>query len=383
MLESYFDAIGRFGPFEWILTGLLGTVFLLKMIFLFLFTGRGLFRKQKAGKGNQPVSLILTLRNEEENLGTYLPAVLETLPRECEVVAVDDFSQDGSLTVLGMMKEKYKNLRLSALSQETRYSEKLAQNIALKAAQNEWVLVIPPSVAEAGSRWINSVSSRLNGKKEIVVNYSNLNPANGFFHILYRAECFWQQVRSFGFIMNGLPYVNFEENVAFRKENYFRSGGFGKKVKEPYANLELLINSFMKRRNTEIHFSRDAALRKKMPVGRHTFFELIQKEIRIRKFLPFFRRFILFIESLLHLLYLPLFVLAFFVLTEFWPVWLALLVIHLTAFSFIIKILLNRLNERNLFLSSFMVGLMMPWFKFFYQGYFIRNSRRQKWKSKR
>ncbi len=383
MLESYFDAIGRFGPFEWVLTGLLGSVFLLKMIYLFLFTGRGLFRKSKGGRGNSPVSLILTPRNEEENLAAYLPAVLEILPRECEVVAVDDFSQDGSLTILGMMKEKYKNLRLSALFQETRYSEKLAQSIALKAAQNEWVLVIPPSIAEAGSRWISSVTSRLNGEKEIVVNYSNLKPGKGFFHRLYRAECFWQQVRSFGFIINGLPYVNFEENVAFRKENYFRTGGYGKRVKEPYANLELLINSFIKRKNTGIHFSADAALRKEMPVGRHTFFELIQKEIRIRRFLPFFRRFILAFERLLHLLYLPVFVLAFFALTEFWPVWLALLVIHLAAFSFIIKILLNRLNERNLFLSSFMVGLMMPWFKFFYQGYFIRNSRRQKWKNKR
>jgi len=311
-----------------------------------------------------------------------LPSVLLLNNSGFEVVAVDDFSQDSSFTVLGVLKCKHKNLRFSSLNQETRYSEKMAQNIALKAARHDWVMVIPPSVNGVDSRWLSTISSRLGNNNEVVVNYSNLKANGRLYNILYRSESFFQQLKSFGFILNGLSFINFEENVAFKKEKYFEAGGFKQKINEPYANLELIINTFINKKKTHIIFSSSTVLRKEIPVNRIHFMELIKKELHVRKHLPFLKKFIIVAERIVTLLFLPVSVLVFLFIPELLLVLVVLLIAYLFAFSLIIKISLDRLNERKLFLSSLIVGMLMPYFKLVYQVYFYYFSRKRKWRSK-
>lgn len=383
MFESFFNALNQLYPFEWVLPGIWFVSFLLKTGFLIFFYGRTIFKKEKAPENSASVSFILTFRNEEQNLRNNLPAILTSKTSNFEVVAVDDFSQDNSLAELGVLKQKYKNLRISALNQETRFSEKMAQNIALKAAKHEWVMVIPPSISGISPQWPAHISSRLNNGSEVVLYYSTLESQDGLFNLLYRAECFFQQLKSFGYILNGLPFLYFEENVAFRKENYFRKGGFGKKVKEPYANMELVINSFIKKNSADIYFSSDTTLRKKIPVNLSNFLELVKKEARIRKHLPFLPRFFLAFEQMISLFFFPYTVVLLLIFMELWVIFIVLIIVYIGSFSFIIKISLNRLNERNLFLPSLLVGLLMPYFKTLCQIYWNFCYRKQKWKSKK
>ncbi|MFW5774464.1 MAG: glycosyltransferase, partial [Tangfeifania sp.] len=246
---------------------------------------------------------MLTYRNEEENLRKYLPLLLASAKAGSEVVAVDDYSQDNSLSVLGVLREGHSNLKVSSLNQETRYSEKMAQNIALKAASNNWVMVAMPSQKVNAPEWLSAISSAITDEKEVVVNYSNVKTRKGFFQLLYRNERFFQQLKSFGFILNRLPYLNFEENVAFRKEKYFEAGGFGRHVKENFANLELVLNDFIKKKKTALNFTPETAMQMEINVSKPDYFELLKKDARIRKKLSSFKRFILFCEKILTLLF--------------------------------------------------------------------------------
>jgi glycosyltransferase involved in cell wall biosynthesis len=383
MVESLLAAFARLHLNEWVIISIFFGIYLWKIIYLFLFTGRVLFLKKPEADGYNPVSLLLAFRNEEENLKKNLAPLFASVKPDSEVVAVDDFSQDNSLSVLGVFKSNWNNLKISSLPQETRYSEKMARNIALKAARNEWAMVIPPAVSSTGKNWGEVISTSNGIEKNVVVNYSNLVHTGKFFNLLYRSECFFQQLKSFGFILNGLSFINFEENVAFRKSKYFEAGGFGQRVKEPFANLELVINTFITKNNSEINFTHNTAIKKELQVTCGHFTDLLKKEMHIRNYLPVGKRLVLFTERILTLVFLPFAITLFFLFVDLWPVFSFLLIVYFTAFSFIIKILLKHLNESKLFLSSLVYALIMPYLKFVYQGFLFLHRGNQKWKSKK
>ncbi|MCD6355449.1 MAG: hypothetical protein J7L95_07865, partial [Prolixibacteraceae bacterium] len=311
-----------------------------------------------------------------------LPGVLAIQNAPFEVVAVDDFSQDNSLSVLGVLKEKTGKLTVSSLSQETRFSEKLAQNIGLKGAKKNWVMIIPPTLTDYGDEWLKFISERLENNRTVVVNYSNVTPARNFFNHLFRIENFLLQWKSMGYILNGLPFVYNEENVAFRKEKYFETGGYGKYIKEPFANLELLINRFIRKRTTTINFSDHSAIRHSVEVGKKEYFELLKKSFRIEKHLSFIKRVVLFFDEFTKILLLPVTVVAVVSFFQLWPFFAGLFGLKILLQLVIIKVALNRLNERKIFISSFLYDGVMPYFKIVYRWAFNRRRRKQKWKNK-
>jgi glycosyltransferase involved in cell wall biosynthesis len=382
MFDTIRDFLSQLQNHEWLVLIVFGVIFMTRLLYL-IFTGEILFVRNNVKGEPQALSFILTFRNEEQNLRKNLPAVLNIDEDNFEVVAVDDLSTDNSMIVLGALKERYKRLRYSSLSQETWFSVKMAQNIALKAAKNRWVMVIPPSICEYSDSWISTVSSSVTEKSDVVVNYSNVKHDGTFYNLLYRIEFFSQQFRSFGLILNGFPYIVSEDNIAFRKDRYFLSGGYREKVKESYANLELIVNSFIKKKNVSLVLSPKTIILRNEVISRINFYDLLKKEIQIRKYLPFSRRIIITLEEYTGCLFLPVAVISFIFLPELWVLLLAILGLTAILKMFIIKKALSRLKEHKLFLTSLIYGVFFSCYKLFFRFYYNYYRRRKKWKSKR
>jgi len=87
--------------------------------------------------GNEPVSIIICARNEEENLKKFLPSVLTQDYGDYEVVVVNDCSEDGSYIILGDYIAKYPHLRVSTITKDPKFThnKKFAQFIGIKAAK--------------------------------------------------------------------------------------------------------------------------------------------------------------------------------------------------------------------------------------------------------
>jgi hypothetical protein len=383
MADNIVNSFMSLQTHEWVLLLIFSLLFFLRTIYLIFFTGRILFIKSKNSDLKEPLSLIMALRNEESTLSVSLPPLLSISDADYELIAVDDFSSDNSLTVLGALKEKYERLRFSALSQETWYSVKMAQNVAIKAAKFSRVMLIPPTLSKFKPQWLSEISAKTGGDKEVVISYSNIQHDGTFFNMLYRIEYFLQQIRSFGFIISGLPYVISEENVAFKKYRYFTAGGYRNKVNELYANLELIINSFIKKRNTQIIFSGNTAVYKDEKITRRNYFDLLKKEIRISRYLPFSRRITLSLEEISSCSFIPVAVVLLVVTPELWPVTGVMLLIPAILRMFIIKKAISHLHESKLFLSSLIYALLLPCFKLTYRFYYNHNSRRKGWKSRK
>lgn len=366
-----------------VLLSAFGVLFLVRLLYLYIFTGRVLFRKKAKNietDGN-PISLILTVRNEEDNLKNNLPKILSLDNVDFEMVVVDDFSQDNSYLVLGLLRDRYKRLTISTLNQETKYSVKLAQNIAIKASKNQWVLNVPVSLAEVDDEWLNSFSQVIVDDKNVVIGYSTVAKNKGFFNLLTRIENYFSYIKSAGYILNRIPFVYSEENIAFKKEKYFEIGGYGQKVTEHYANLELVINSFIKKKNTTVLFNKESLIRKTEIVKRADYFEILKKNIRIESNLSPTKRVILFLDELAKLLFLPTAALVIVLLPELWIVFASLLGFIFASYLFIIKITQNRLNERKIFIPSLVYSFLMPYYKILYRWYFKRRSK-NRWKNR-
>ena len=360
------------------------SIYLLLFILRWILTGRFLFFKSKINNetSDNSISFISALRNEETKIRNNLAQFLSTQAGTFEMVVVDDFSQDNSYTELGLLREKHKNLILSSLTQETRNSYKLAQNIALKAAKNNWVVVIPAGVQPLSNTFASHSANFLSDEKSVILQYANAEPKKKWANKLYRIERFFLQLKSFGFSALGLPFVYFEENVAFKKHKYFELGGFGGEMNEPYANLEIIINKFITRKNKGFNLTNESILHETAEIGKNDYFELLKKSFRIERRLPFHKKFFVFTIDFLHMVYLPFLVFVGIRFFEIWIILSLLLFIRIINDLLIIKVLQNRLNERKLFLSSLVYELLIPYFKFYYRIKFRRQSRNQKWRSK-
>ncbi len=66
---------------------------------------------------------------------------------------------------------------------------------------------------------------------------------------------------------------------------------------------------------------------------------------------------------------------------DLWPLITTLICINAIAQVLIIKIILNRLNERKIFIPSLVYGLLVPYYKLFFRWHFSRKSRKQKWRN--
>ncbi len=379
-MEPLQNVVLRGHPIDWALIILFGFLFLFHLAYILIVTRRAAYHKNPPADNILPVSLLLVVKNEEENLSKNLKPFLIENKGDYEVVAVDNFSQDESLSVLNALQGEHPRLKITSLKQYTPHSEKMAHNIALKAAKHQWVILIPPSADLPKTQWLTEVSSRLNSSNVTVVNYSNLAPQKGFFNLLYRVEYFFQQIKSFGFITNRAPFVVSQENVAFQKMQYFEVGGYRGKISEPFANLELVINSFIRKRPVSLILSPDTSIQRKEDVRWKDYLELIKKEIYIRKHLPRGIRFLLVLYEWANLLFAPVAAVLVIRIPDVWPFVTGAIIGLIVCNLVIIKKLLSRLQEFKLFLPSFLIALFLPFFKIAFRIYYLGYGKKKEWK---
>jgi len=382
MIQTLYNSLANLHSFDLVLALIFTVLFIIRMLYLFLFTGRILFQKKIKQLTPAPLSLIYTVRNEATRLKNNLVPVLSINDTDFEVIVVDDFSQDNSFQVLGLLRGRSDRLKVSTLHQETRFSTKMAQNLALKAAGYDWILTVPISYENATSEWVSGISNALDNNKTVVVSYCSAQSSGGFINRIYRIESYLSFTKSVGYILNNYPFVYSEENVAFQKKKYFEIGGHGLKITEPYANLELLINFFIRKKTTTILFQSDTAIKKTEDLIWNDYLDILKKSLRIEKHLSARKKAALAFDEFTKLLFPPAIAAVLILLFDLWPIIAALLLIMFIARLFIIKITQNRLKERKIFISSLIYDLIIPYIKLFYRWYFNNRRQKQKWKVK-
>ena len=355
-------------------------VFLIQLYFLLGYYLRlARHRDGDPVQNSNRISIILSVRNEEQHIREILDKFKEQQFEDYQLLVINVHSEDNTDGILNVLAETNPKLKVTSLSQETQFSEKQIINIGLKGASSPWIVLLTSSTGEINPAWLATMNGLLEPETDLIIGYTNIERLKGFRNLICRLERFNQFMISGAWTLAGKPFVFNEDNVLFKKSMYFDTLGFRHKMNRNFANLELIFNENMKKGRVKLTINPDLAIREHIEDDRGDHIRLLKKGVQIRQSLSWSKKISLFMDDVTRML-LPALVATVIILhPEYWITFSAIPLIYLILLAVIVKMLLNRLNERKIFLSSFTYILIKPilnWW-FFWSVYIIH--RRSRW----
>ena len=363
-----------------VLLAALSFVFLIQIYYLLRYYLK--LARHKDGSPNQnsnQVTIIIPVRNEEERIREILNNFSAQQFEDYQLLVINEHSEDNTYDILNVLAETNPKLKITTLSQEIRFSGKQAINLGLKGASSPWILLLTPFSSPINPTWLDKLNSIITPETEAVIGYTNVERTKGFRNLLCRLERFNQFIVSGAWTLAGKPFVFNENNILFKKSMYFDTLGFRHKLNRNFANLELIFNENFKNGKVKISTNPELAVREQIEDDRGDHLKLLKKGVQIRLSLSWSKKISLFADDFTRILLPILAAVLIFIHPEYYITILALPLIHILLFLIIVKILLTRLNERKIFLTSFVYILIKPLINWWFVWYLYLNHRRSRW----
>jgi len=205
-----------------------------------------------------PVSVIISARNEAENLTKYLTNILEQVHSQYEVVVVNDCSTDGSDLILEEFEAKYPHLKVVNVTESRKFKtgKKFAVTMGIKAAKYPNLLFTDADCQPASENWITWMTAGFeNPDTEIILGYSPYYKIGGFLNSLIRFETIKTAINYLSAAMRGNAYMGVGRNMAYRKELFFRVKGFASHMHIMSGDDDLFVNQNATKHNTVIELN--------------------------------------------------------------------------------------------------------------------------------
>ncbi len=328
---------------------------------------------------SEATTVILPVRNEEERIREILDRFNDQQEENYQVLVISVNSEDNTMEILNVLAATNHHLKSTSLYQDTRFTEKQVINIGLKGATSPRVILLTPLSGNIDPEWLLKLNNLFDAETDVVVAYSNVERKKGYRNLICRLERFNQFMISGSRTLAGLPIVFSENNILFKKSLYFETQGFRQKLNLNFANLELIFNENLKRRRVKVSTDPATVIREIVEDDRGDHIRLLKKSVQIRQSLSFFKKAGLFIDDLTRILVPAVAIVLITIHPEYWISVLILPLILLILLLFIVKMTMNRVKERKIFLSSLAYIFIKPiinWW-FFWSMYLMH--RRNRW----
>ena len=274
-----------FHSIDWVLLGALLALFMGQVGYYISSeyrVGSSENRVVSSEEGCPGVSVLVCAHNEAYNLSAYLYALLSQDYPTYEVIVVDDGSEDKTREVIESYMVQDKRLRITFVPKEARVrsTKKLALTLAAKAAQYDYLLLTDADCTPESTHWISEmmrgfmpsteyrVQSTENRKltthysllntKEIVLGFGAYFYEKGFVNRLVRYDTLFNGLHYLSAAAHGHPYMGVGRNLAYKKELFFKTGGFKKMMNNRAGDDDLFVNHVANRKNTAVVCSRDS-----------------------------------------------------------------------------------------------------------------------------
>jgi len=363
-----------------VLLAMFSIAFIVQMYFLFgVYLKLVLHKKEDFNPELNQVTIILPLRNEQARIRELMTNFTELPFNDYQIMVIDEFSEDDTLHILNILAETNPRLKVTSLSQETRFIEKQSINIGMKGASSPWIVQLTANSVPVSHEWLPKLNGLLDDHTDAVIAYSNVERKKGFRNLICRLELFTQFMISGSRILSGKPFVFSENNVIFRKSMYFDTQGFKHKLNLNFANLELIFNENFRNGRIKLTTNPELAVREQIEDDRGDHVKLLKKTVQIRQNLSWAKKSDLFIDDFTKILLTGLTIALNILHPEYWITFSSLLMIYFIVLLIIVKKLLSRLKERKIFVPSFVYILIKPIINccFFWSMYLIH--RRSRW----
>ncbi len=214
-----------------------------------------LWKAPSTAQRNLGVSVVICARNEERNLRTLIPVLMEQNYPDFEVVVVDDSSFDGTLDTLQTHAVNFKRLRIVRLDEDKQRmtGKKFALTVGIKAAQKDIVLLTDADCVPASNDWIAHMVDPLADERiDVVLGVSPYRRMTGLLNRIIRFDAAHIAVNYLSFSLAGIPYMGVGRNLAYRRSVFFKNGGFKSHLHLASGDDDLFVAEVARKSNTAI-----------------------------------------------------------------------------------------------------------------------------------
>jgi len=211
-------------------------------------------------ESEEPVSVIICARNEDENLTEFLPKVLTQDYPEFEVIVVNDCSWDNTEHVIDEFAKIFPNLRKANIKEDAYYKhgKKFAVLVGIKAARYNRLVFTDADCYPSSNNWLRKMAAGFSAEKEIVLGYGAYEREPGLLGQLIRYDAFVIAVNFLSAAIRGRAYMGVGRNMAYTKDLFFRGKGFSTHYHIQSGDDDLFVNHAATASNVNVCVSREA-----------------------------------------------------------------------------------------------------------------------------
>ena len=231
--------------------------------FILIILNRGLSQLRR-GKSTQnyQVSIIIAARNEEQNIGSCLHALVnQSYPADrFEIIVVDDRSIDDTQRIVQSYCRQFANIRLIQVTELTEgiSPKKNALQTGIESALGQIILTTDADcIPEPG--WVTAMVSYFEPDVGLVAGFSPLQPIEkgNFFQRLFTLDSLSLAAVAAGSFGLGKPLTCNGRNLAYRRETFEAVGGFKQIYKFISGDDDLFLHLVRRQTSWKFRYAMD------------------------------------------------------------------------------------------------------------------------------
>ena len=247
---------------SYIILIILGLAFIIHIIlYVNLFTKLAFYSRTDEEFTKLPsVSVIISAKNEDENLQNFLPVIMEQDYPDYEVIVVNDQSVDDTKYILEAFEKQYYRLQVVTITEHINEhnGKKLPLTLGIRRAKNEILLLTDADCKPISDQWIRTMIRNFNTGTDIVIGYSPYKKINSLLNLFIQFDTFYTALQYFSFTIKKKPYMAVGRNLAYRRSFFFDNKGFSRHLTIPFGDDDLFVNDNATPDNVAVELSPDS-----------------------------------------------------------------------------------------------------------------------------
>ena len=232
-------------------------IFLLIITIIYFISGTlfliGLIRRRNFNSSEKPfTSVVIAVRNEEKYIKNCLfDLSKQSYPNDCfEIILVDDHSEDNTGKIIKEFQKKVTNIKLLEIRERAeKFSpKKYALYEGIKKSRGEIILTTDAD-CRLQPKWIESMVKNFTPECGMVAGFSQISEKNKINSIsigVQALDFFSMMSAAAGAISSGFPLAASGQNLAYRKDAFYKVGGFSK-IKHRISGDDILLLQMIKK----------------------------------------------------------------------------------------------------------------------------------------
>lgn len=243
------------------------TVFILALLSLTTSAFAWLPRKKDEEVGEvyvPPLSVIIMVHDDVDLVQRNIPLLLgQEYGAPYEIILVTNEGDTVADDLMKMYMDEPR-LRYTFIPNTSRYvsHDKLGVTLGVKAATNEWCLLINGNSYPTSSRWLHHIGKACTEERNIVMGFCNYDNDSKMYQRLYRLRHYCQLWKESNFMP---VFASNLSNLCFRKSEFIGNDGFRGNLDVMRGEYDFIVNKYSKKESTGFVTEKEAMLTETAP----------------------------------------------------------------------------------------------------------------------